>query len=399
MATISGGSGDQITLDAGSNDQNGLMADLTAQISAALQAGTLQQTDNTNPETGTGFYVTNGTGLSFTLEAAVRALAMTGGGANTVTGSGGQNQMIAADNGKLVFYTAGGTGHIVTGDGNNLLGTPTVGGGAFTFVTGAGDDTVVGASGDNTISAGAGSNEMLTGSGNNIVYSNGQDTIYGTAESRGSDTVFGGAGSALLWEGGKDLYFVGGSGSVTVEAGTGSVTVFAGLGGGQVSGGSAGNNRLLGGEGSAGSTLFGGGDGDVLFARGSGTTLLSAGSGNETLTGALSTGNNDFFVGSGNDLIGGGSGNDTIFSGTGNATVDGGAGADLVAIINGRSGGSMLLNGFDTDSADKVALIGYAQGELDRAIAASGGSNTITLSDNTKITFGGLSSVTTQKFV
>ena len=50
-------------------------------------------------------------------------------------------------------------------------------------------------------------------------------------------------------------------------------------------------------------------------------------------------------------------------------------------------------------SADKLALQGYAAGERDRAIAAAGGSNTIVLSDNTKITFGGLTSVSTTNFV
>jgi len=37
MATISGGSGTQITLDAGSNDRNGLAANLANQISSALK--------------------------------------------------------------------------------------------------------------------------------------------------------------------------------------------------------------------------------------------------------------------------------------------------------------------------------------------------------------------------
>ncbi|MBC7799331.1 MAG: calcium-binding protein, partial [Gemmatimonadaceae bacterium] len=168
--------------------------------------------------------------------------------------------------------------------------------------------------------------------------------------------------------------------------------------GGLLQGGTAGNNSLLGGTGTAGTTMFGGGNGDQLFARGSGTSFLNAGVGNETLSGAGSTGNNYFFAGRGNVLIGGGVGNDTIFAGGGSSTVDGGAGTDLIAIVNGSAGGTVLLNGFQAGSPDRVQLQGYAAGEAARAVTAAGSSNTITLSDNTRITFGGVSSVTTTSF-
>ncbi len=46
-----------------------------------------------------------------------------------------------------------------------------------------------------------------------------------------------------------------------------------------------------------------------------------------------------------------------------------------------------------------MTLQGYAAGEVAQDVAAANGSNTITLSDNTKITFGGLSSVSSVKFV
>jgi len=58
----------------------------------------------------------------------------------------------------------------------------------------------------------------------------------------------------------------------------------------------------------------------------------------------------------------------------------------------------VLVNGFQ-NGADKVALQGYTAGELNRALTAAGGSNTITLSDNTRITFGGLTSVSSSNFV
>jgi len=163
MATISGGSGISVTVTSGSNDQNGLATSLANQISAGLASGALTQTSNTNPPTGTGFFSTAAINTTITMEPAVSALALTGGGADTVVGSGGQNQKILAGDGNLTFFTNGGSGEVVTGDGNNLLGTPTSGGGAFTFVTGTGNDTIVGATGDNTISAGVGANLIDTG--------------------------------------------------------------------------------------------------------------------------------------------------------------------------------------------------------------------------------------------
>lgn len=48
------------------------------------------------------------------------------------------------------------------------------------------------------------------------------------------------------------------------------------------------------------------------------------------------------------------------------------AGADLIGIVNGKSRDAMLLNGF-ADGTVKVALQGYAAGEVAKDIAAAGG--------------------------
>jgi len=399
MATISGGTGEAVTLDAGSNDQNGLAAILAGQISAALAGGALVPTNNTNPPNGTGFYVSPAVNATIVLQSKVSALALTGGGADTVFGSGGQYQAILAGSGNLTLQTRGGTGSVVTGDGNNLFATPTTGGGGFSFVTGSGNDTVIAATGDNTISAGAGHNLLFTSGSNDVIYSNGDDTVVGGAGPGLTDTVFGGAGSTFIGAGAKNLNFVGGSGPVTVLAGSGSETVVAGLGGGLIAGGTAGNNVLTGGNGPVGTTMFGGGDGDLLSARGSGTSILVAGAGNETLTGAGSTGSNAFFTTSGNASIQGGPGNDVIFADSGNATVDGGTGADLIAIVNGRAGGNLLLSNFSSTEGDKVTLQGYSAEDVADAIRQAGSSGTITLTDNTKITFGSLSSVASNNFI
>ena len=151
MTTIVGGTGIQATFNSGSNDQNGLAATLASQISAGLIGGSLTRTNNTSPSVGTGFFLSAAFNTTIVMQPRVTALALTSGGAVSVIGSGEQRQAILGGNGNLTFFTNGGSGTVVTGDGNNLLGTPISGGTGFTFVTGTGNDTVVAASGDNII--------------------------------------------------------------------------------------------------------------------------------------------------------------------------------------------------------------------------------------------------------
>ena len=223
-------------------------------------------------------------------------------------------------------------------------------------------------------------------------------------------TVFGGFGDIVVANGSATgSLVVGGLGNTTVSGGTGSITAFGASGSSLLVGGSAGGNVLVGGSGFA--TLIGGGSGDLLFATNLalGTRqVLSAGGGNETLVGGGTTQGNTYFAGNNaagvtaNTVIGAGVGNDTIFAGTGNATVDGGAGADLVAIVNGRAGGAVLVNGFDAGSGDRITLQGYAPGAVQAAVASSvagAAGVTVTLSDNTRITFGGLARIDAGAFV
>ena len=411
MATISGGNGGQTFVTAGSNDANGQAMAVQTAINNALTAGTLtlSPSPTANPPAGAGLatisapgtYVLAPANTSFLVNAAA-------GESATVSGAGGRNQNVLIGEANVTFFTNGGTGAVVTGDGNEFIGTPTTGGGQFSVTTGAGNDTVVAFTGNNTVSAGAGNNLIGLGAAgtnsSNLVFASGNDTISGLGGT-GSDTIIAGSGSTYVTEGSKSLTFLGGSGSATIIGGTASSLVLLGAGGGEVGGGSNGGNLLYGGTGSAGSTLFGGGNGDVLFARGSGQTLLVAGAGNETLTGSASTGNNIFFTGSGNALVGGGQGNDLVVVGTsGSATIDGGAGADIVSFTNRGPGGStanVLINGFDPAQGDRVQLSGFSQGEV-AAVAgtpSSGGSTSVVLSDGTRVTFGGVASLNPSNFV
>ena len=191
----------------------------------------------------------------------------------------------------------------------------------------------------------------------------------GTGE--GTDTIIGGSGPALLLEGSKNYIFNGNgtAGTLTTVGGTGSATVFAGNGGGLIQGGSNGRNILEGAASGASTTLVAGGNGDLLVSRGTGPTTLAAATGNET-------------------LIGGG-------------------GADTIQITNGKAGGNLLVVGFRPAEGDRVQLQGYEAGAAGNAVAAAVGNNglpnqpgaVITLSDGTKVTFSGVTNLTSSSFV
>ena len=95
-----------------------------------------------------------------------------------------------------------------------------------------------------------------------------------------------------------------------------------------------------------------------------------------------------------------------VFAGSGSATVIGGAGRDLIAIANGRAGGTETLYNFKAGT-DAVSLQGYGAGEAGCALASAqtvagtatqGTSTTVTLSDNTRIVFQGVSSLNPSNF-
>lgn len=166
-------------------------------------------------------------------------------------------------------------------------------------------------------------------------------------------------------------------------------------------GGTGGGNLILAGQ--QASTVFGGGSGDVLFAAGSASDALVAGSGNETLSGLGSSGDNVFFVGPGADLIGGGGGNAVFYGGPGQATVVGTGGRDLYAYAKGVfAGGATTIMGFDPAKGDRIALQGYAAGEVQNDLAranVSAGSTALTLSDGTALEFVGVVNLTSADFV
>ena len=410
MATVTGGGATNV-LNVGSNDANGIATTLAAQLSTSLQNGSLvREPPGQNPSVGGGLtaILTAGTYQVAPADSAI----VVGDNANSVIlGSGASNTQVLIGASSVAFNTNGGSGVLVSGDLPQLIATPTTGGGSFTFTTGTGSDIILAVSGFNTVNAGGGTNVIFTGGAVDVINSQGADIINGAIGGKAglTDTVnAGGAGtSTFIAEGPKNLLYNGGAGATTILASQGTDTINLGSGGGLVAGGSAGNNRIS--TGFTGSAIvFGGGQNDILTINGSGSNTLVAAAGNETLTGAGATGNNVFYTGSGMDRIYAGSGSDTIFAGSGNSTVSAGAGADLVAIVNGRAGGNVAINGFRPANGDHVTLQGYGANEVANDVAsavvtpATGsaiGFTTVTLSDNTKITFNGVTNLNTSNFV
>ncbi|MDA8050258.1 MAG: calcium-binding protein [Rhodospirillales bacterium] len=299
-------------------------------------------------------------------------------GFTSVQGNGGNNQtsLLSSITG-LGFNTGGGSGTVVAGSGDNLIGTPTAGGGSHLFVGGSGNDTFTAFSGNATASPGAGSNLVGLGTGNDSV------SLSGTNETvvagSGSDTIAVTGNDAVLFGGGSGkLTFINGSAPSTVVGGSGSETIQGGAGGGLFQGGSAGNNSIQGGTGKA--TIFGGGSGDTLAAGGSLGDALVAASGNETLTSASS---------SGLDSMYGGTGSDAMIAGAGGDFMLGGSGATNFEFVKGLTSATSIYNVYDYHSGDAVTLSGYSGTPT---VTSAGGNTVLGLSDGTQITFVGVSS-------
>jgi serralysin len=326
----------------------------------------------------------------------------------------------------------------VGGSGNDLLQANDSGdlldgnGGANTIIGGAGNDTVL-SSGNDLIVPGSGANLVFLGQGNSTISSAGADTIScstGTAvvtlTGGNAGLAFGGSGQLTYLNGSGASTVVGGTGTASVFGGTGSLQWWGEAGGGVAVGGSNGGNVLVAGQ--KASTLVGGGSGDLLVASGSADNVLIAAAGNATLLGG--SGRSLISAGAGNDVVGLSSGNDTVFGGaSGQTTVFGGAGTDLVSggsgslyvqagsgqatVIAGNGlglfgfaagdgpGGTELIENFST-SRDQVQLRGYGPDAVSAALSSAtvtNGSTTIVLSDNTRVTFAGISNLTSSSFV
>ena len=126
---------------------------------------------------------------------------------------------------------------------------------------------------------------------------------------------------------------------------------------------------------------------------------LVAGIGNETLSAAMASGADSLVAGSGHDSLIGGTGNDTFFGGSGSSTMLGGSGHDVFTFVKTLDGGTDLVVNFT--GMDKIDLQGYGPHAVKDALASqtyANGSVTITLADNTRVTFAGINQLTKGDF-
>ena len=426
---------------------------LLSQIYAAAAAGTLQVKNDGEATTGGAgplkeFTIGDSGGIqnTGTTEGTVPAgyLGIVDAYTNQVSeivGAPGQANETVVAGGNMHFFTNGGSGTVISGQGNNLVAANPAGEGDWTVIFDGGDNTVYATSGNFSIDDGnsgtTGNNLIFLGSGNDTVQSWGHDTIVaapgGTALvatftpgstfwGNSGSSVFinlGGADTFFAGPGGHDSVFAAASGGVyfgntgslvfvsgfntanTVSAGAGNTTIWGASGsdglyfvgpGNFVMTGAAESQTVVGGSGSSAVQLFGiDGAKITLFSPINGNQLI-AGPGNVTLNGAGS-GNDVFFAGPSKgsaDSIVAGSGNNTLVAGPGTSTLVGGAGANVFSFSKAVGGGSDSIVGWN--SKDLVALSGYgaptSPGGLpaDTTAKLVGGSEVLTLSDGTKIT-------------
>ncbi len=241
-------------------------------------------------------------------------------------------------------------------------------------------------SGAATISAaGTGVCDSIFGGGNSLYFLNSSQAVYVNQSTDGTPTVVGGVGAATVYGGSsKGLYFmddqsifVGGSGQSTVR------------GSGELFGGS-GNNEIIASTGNT--TLVGGSSSSLMFGQAG--NVMVGGSGSDTMI--AGGGSEQFFTGSGSldAWLGNGTTTAVLQSGTGSLNCQGGS-TTFIA-VNGQGGGNYTINNF-VEGSDQVVASGFTAGQVSAAISSQmsgGGNSTLALGDGTRITFVGLSNVT-----
>lgn len=343
------------------------------------------------------------------------------GGDNAVTLSASTPSAILIGNaGRSALTTTGAASTLVAGTANTSMLAQ---GGSNTVFGGSGDDSMAGGG---TFFTGRGNNLVSLNETGSVVRSEGRDTVFTGLAGPASDTIgaTGFSSGTLVFAGAGRLTFINADAPSTVMGGAGgSATIFGGTGGGIFQGGSAGGNQLIGGRaayrpqgtrfvtgfsepdpvGNGTVTLIGGGDGDLLYANGFGQNILMAGPGNSTLIGGAQAGGSVFVgaFGTAATTVTGGNDADIIFGGTGSLVADGGVGIDLFVFTADRPGGTTIINGFNPGQ-DRLALLGHDPAEPSRALFSAqvaNGSTTLTLADNTRITFTGVTDLGSSVFI
>ncbi|MCC7275014.1 MAG: M10 family metallopeptidase C-terminal domain-containing protein [Alphaproteobacteria bacterium] len=365
--------------------------------------------------------------VGYALGADVENLALTGGPANHISGTGnGLANWIVGNDGSNVIDGLGKDDLLAGMGGNDFLdggtGADTVFGGEGDDVLDGGDDAVIVLEGD-LPALGAGSGDSLLGG-------NGDDILYGRG---GNDALQGDAGDDELYgESGSDTA-AGGQGDDTAVGGAGADSLLGEEGDDSLSGG-GGNDRLNGGvgadtmNGGAGNDMMIGGAGDDVFVvDAAGDTVLEGlalgtdgvfsaisytlaanvenlmlvasaipdidATGNELANLIIGNGDANAIAGlAGDDLLAGVGGDDALAGGMGLDTLQGGGGDDLLAggddadrfEFSGDFGADAIAD-FDPGKGDRLRISGFGAGlddfaELKAYVTDDGTDTTIDLS-------------------
>ena len=324
-------------------------------------------------------------------------------GIATVFGGAGADTVDVS--GKAVTYLEGGKNvvNLAGGDSVSLKGTGK--GSADTVNITAGKNTVLSAyeatvdikatKGSETLTLAAGSKVSISGSHDTVTLSSSGSTvtISGSSDSvkisgsnkvtvgaKSSDTISLGKNSTISL-GASDTLNLSGSKAAAVVTASGSATIIGGTSTGTLkfTGAANAKDSVQAGHGSA--TLTAGKGASDLFVAGSGTNYL--------FTHSASGGGHDTFVG--------GSKSDTMVGAGTDKTH-----TDLFKFESSLKGGTHTITNF-TSGKDTIDLVGYSKAQIDTAISkgaatfnAKTGTETITLSDHTKITVSGLHSALTK---
>ena len=387
-------------------------------------------------------------GLTFSAGTGTGSVVAGGGNNLVLVGSGEGDQFIALGNGADTINVVGGNNSIQGGNGNNLVffgaGQSTVNtSGADTLVSGSGTGFVTANGGQSlvfgnftssagalnaflggaraTISAANSATSVTTHGANGLVYGSFGAMTGGLSETDTglATTVYAGNfGATMTLDGSNALAYGdftntpgvlrvldGGSGDTISAANSAMNATLSGsqallFGGyGSIAGalnvvdtghadtiavGNSNANITAGG----GSVLLAfGGTAAFHFVGGSGTATVVAGSGASTISGG--SGGSELIGGSGSAVISGGSGNDILLPGSGQETLSGGGGSDIFSFIASLTHGSS--DGIaDFGASDTVYLTGYGANDAATALngaSSANGNTTLTLADNTRITF------------
>jgi hypothetical protein len=186
----------------------------------------------------------------------------------------------------------------------------------------------------------------------------------------------------------------------TVSASSGSVTLFGANSGQTKFSLSGSNSSIIGGNGSiagtssgANSTLIGGQGVSLFNVTGSNSYIVGGSAGTTGVDLRGSTGPEQIFTNPGtshgNMVVFMGSGADSFTGGGGNSTVVAGSGSDVFSFIKGHAGGTETIIGFNAKDSVDFGGYGYSLNNAPSEQVVNG-SDVMTLSDGTKITFVGL---------